>query len=335
MKLTHLHIAMLAHAANVAYCHAIGDTVPPLWDDTDEAHRASVLAGVVMYEENPEATPETAHESWMERKVAEGWTHGAKKNAKQKKHPCLVPYDKLPPEQRVKDYLFRSIVLTGLGINIDDPEGDALEGPEHAATIEQLYQTLDMQNEMLRSVGGALERAGVTECDDPGKAIDMLVAELKQGEGALRLRPSVEAVPLGHVAVKYIGRRERYTDRRYKTGLSFDRGQVRPLPLDLARRFLKHADLFERADVALVADHDETDADDDTSEALRRLQEKQRQRDDEANRVLDIKDQVQRMEASELATFAQEKFRMELDKTKPADALRADVLALIDQFGVV
>jgi len=38
----------------------------------------------------------------------------------------------------------------------------------------------------LKSVSAALERAGVTECDDPGEAIDVLVAELAALRGAIK-----------------------------------------------------------------------------------------------------------------------------------------------------
>lgn len=32
------------------------------------------------------------------------------KITKEKRHPCLVPCDQLPAEQRVKDYLFGAII---------------------------------------------------------------------------------------------------------------------------------------------------------------------------------------------------------------------------------
>ena len=35
---------------------------------------------------------------------------GPVKNPDAREHPCLVPFDALPLEQKVKDYLFRSVV---------------------------------------------------------------------------------------------------------------------------------------------------------------------------------------------------------------------------------
>lgn len=51
------------------------------------------------------------------------------------------------------------------------------------------------------------------------------------------------------VAVQYIGRRPSYIDRLYGTGLSFDAEQVRDLPASIAKNFLRHGDLFQRAAV--------------------------------------------------------------------------------------
>ena len=41
-------------------------------------------------------------------------SYGAIKEPEIKRHPCLVPFDHLPIEQRAKDYIFRAIVLASL-----------------------------------------------------------------------------------------------------------------------------------------------------------------------------------------------------------------------------
>jgi len=48
------------------------------------------------------------------------------------------------------------------------------------------------------------------------------------------------------VSIKYIGKREPWPDRLYRTGLVFDCNQVRTIPWDMARKFLRHEDLFEK-----------------------------------------------------------------------------------------
>ena len=41
------------------------------------------------------------------------------------------------------------------------------------------------------------------------------------------------------VSIKYIGKREPWHDRLYRTGLVFDCNQVRSIPWDMARKFLQ------------------------------------------------------------------------------------------------
>jgi len=59
---------------------------------------------------NPDAPPSASHDSWSAEKVADGWVYGPVKDPEAKQHPCLVPYDDLPVEQRTKDYLFQAVV---------------------------------------------------------------------------------------------------------------------------------------------------------------------------------------------------------------------------------
>lgn len=103
-------IARVAHTINRAYCQSIGDDSQPEWDHAPEWQRSSLLAGVDMHLANPDATPEESHAAWLETKLAEGWTYGPEKDVQARQHPCCVPYDALPPEQKSKDYLFRAVV---------------------------------------------------------------------------------------------------------------------------------------------------------------------------------------------------------------------------------
>ena len=63
-----------------------------------------------MHLANPDATPEDSHASWLAQKAADGWTYGRVKDPDAKRHPCMVPYNQLPAEQRAKDYLFKGVV---------------------------------------------------------------------------------------------------------------------------------------------------------------------------------------------------------------------------------
>lgn len=42
------------------------------------------------------------HEVWAKSRMDQGWTYGPARNDAQKIHPCLVPYEELPEEE--KDY---------------------------------------------------------------------------------------------------------------------------------------------------------------------------------------------------------------------------------------
>lgn len=46
----------------------------------------------------------------MKAKEEDGWVYGPEKDAEKKVHPCMVPYDQLPKEQRMKDVLFGAVV---------------------------------------------------------------------------------------------------------------------------------------------------------------------------------------------------------------------------------
>lgn len=43
------------------------------------------------------------HDRWMAAKRRDGWRHGPTKDSDAKTHPCLVPYDQLPPDEQEKD----------------------------------------------------------------------------------------------------------------------------------------------------------------------------------------------------------------------------------------
>jgi hypothetical protein len=102
-------IARLAHEVNRAYCEALGDTTQKPWDEAPLWARDSAIAGVKAHLAM-DISPRESHELWCQHKVVEGWSWGITKDPAAKKHPCLVPYDSLPLEQRVKDYLFAGVV---------------------------------------------------------------------------------------------------------------------------------------------------------------------------------------------------------------------------------
>lgn len=67
------------------------------------------MNGVEFHIKN-KTTPEDSHKNWMEHKLKDGWKYGEVKDEVLKTHPCLVPYNELPENQKVKDYLFKAVV---------------------------------------------------------------------------------------------------------------------------------------------------------------------------------------------------------------------------------
>lgn len=107
-------IARVCHEANRAYCLMLGDASQPEWNNAPDWQRESARNGVrqavrghggyrVMNED------EERHNSWLEEKLRAGWTYGPTKDPERKRHPCMLPYASLPPEQRRKDVLFGAI----------------------------------------------------------------------------------------------------------------------------------------------------------------------------------------------------------------------------------
>jgi len=103
-------VAKFAHDMNAAYCRAIGDDSQPSWEDAPDWQKESAMKGVQFCLSNPDAPPSANHDSWLEVKKADGWKYGPVKDEVKKEHPCFVPYDELPVEQKVKDYLFKQVV---------------------------------------------------------------------------------------------------------------------------------------------------------------------------------------------------------------------------------
>lgn len=108
--MTKKNIARVAHNINKAFCEATGDHSQPTWDEAPDWQKDSAIAGVEAHIDNPGMTPEMSHQSWMKQKEEDGWKYGPEKNPETKEHPAFLPYDQLPSQQKVKDYLFKAVV---------------------------------------------------------------------------------------------------------------------------------------------------------------------------------------------------------------------------------
>lgn len=292
-------IAMMCHAINAAYCQSMGDDSQPTWDDAPDWQRNSAIAGVEMHLANPDATPEQSHESWYKVKEAEGWKYGEVKDMEKKEHPCFLPYEELPDEQKAKDYLFRTTVH--LVKHLPDPE-DYLA---LSAEVVNLRQKVEHQKNV------AINTATITPTN---------VVQKSAG-----------------VSIQYIGNKSLYTDHLYESALTFEQGQVRSIPSDLATKFLKHPE-FTRYDgepESISGESTEQGLDDDTSSILNRSKEKQQEEIDKENKILDEIETIGKMTKAGLVQYALEKYEQKLSPQKNLDELKESVTQMIHQYGVV
>ena len=100
--------ARVAYEANRAYCLAVGDNSQAPWEAAPEWQQTSYINGVEGVLQGN--TPEQSHESWLKEKEENGWKYGPVKDPEKKEHPCMVPYDQLPEEQKIKDDIFVGVV---------------------------------------------------------------------------------------------------------------------------------------------------------------------------------------------------------------------------------
>jgi len=100
--------AHAAHEANRAYCLALGDASHAPWESAPDWQKDSVRLGVAGVLRGN--SPSRSHAAWCEYKTAHGWRLGPVKDVEKKEHPCLLPYDQLPPAQQAKDAIFVATV---------------------------------------------------------------------------------------------------------------------------------------------------------------------------------------------------------------------------------
>lgn len=103
-------IARICHEANRAYCESVEDFSQPCWNEAHEHMITSTIDGILYVIANPDTNPEQIHENWMRSKADHGWIYGHLKDPIKRTHPCMVAYDRLPEEQKIKDRIFISLV---------------------------------------------------------------------------------------------------------------------------------------------------------------------------------------------------------------------------------
>lgn len=103
-------VARICHEVNRGYCEFLGDHSQVPWDSAPENIKQSSIDGVQSILDGTVKKPSDSHENWMRFKIQDGWVYGPTKDAERKEHPCTVPYETLPAEQRAKDHIFFAVV---------------------------------------------------------------------------------------------------------------------------------------------------------------------------------------------------------------------------------
>ena len=76
---------------------AFSESYNPRPVDTSEINLPTDLLPLI------EKMAKNVHEVWAEERIRQGWTYGEIRDDVKKKHPCLVPYEELPEEEKVYD----------------------------------------------------------------------------------------------------------------------------------------------------------------------------------------------------------------------------------------
>lgn len=123
------------------------------------------------------------------------------------------------------------------------------------------------------------------------------------------------------IKIKYVGVRPVYRENLYGTGIVFDKDQVVEVETSTAIKMLKHQDQYVRAEADEVAvDPVVIDPPEDKGE--------------EEENAQTTRDTIATMDKAALESFAKVHFSVDLDKRKGLGTLRAQVVGLVDQYGL-
>ena len=75
--------------------------------------------------------PEEVHQEFVNRLTADGWTYATEINREGKKHPRILPWNKLPSQQRARETVFAGVVrVMAMAFGIDSKKGALKPGEE-------------------------------------------------------------------------------------------------------------------------------------------------------------------------------------------------------------
>lgn len=134
------------------------------------------------------------------------------------------------------------------------------------------------------------------------------------------------------IGVTYTGNEDPFVDRIYRSRLTFEHGQTRELPPDLAAKFLQHADVFQAAGEAKAKKP--AKAKDDTQEQLEAAEKAEGERREQENTRFEVHQQIDKMDKAAMRDFAKTNFKVEFPGALGEARMRDQVKGLVDQYGM-
>lgn len=133
------------------------------------------------------------------------------------------------------------------------------------------------------------------------------------------------------IGVTYTGSEDPFVDRIYRSRLTFEHGQTRELPPELAAKFLQHADVFQAAEAKAKKS---AKAKDDTQEQLEAAEKAEGERREQENTRFEVHQQIDKMDKAAMRDFAKTNFKVEFPGALGEAKMREQVKGLVDQYGM-
>lgn len=134
------------------------------------------------------------------------------------------------------------------------------------------------------------------------------------------------------IGVTYTGSEDPFVDRIYRSRLTFEHGQTRELPPELAAKFLQHADVFQAAGEAKAKKPAKSK--DDTQEQLEAAEKAESERREQENTRFEVHQQIDKMDKAAMRDFAKTNFKVEFPGALGEAKMREHVKGLVDQYGM-
>ena len=134
------------------------------------------------------------------------------------------------------------------------------------------------------------------------------------------------------IGVTYTGSEDPFVDRIYRSRLTFEHGQTRELPPELAAKFLQHADVFQAAGEAKAKKPAKSK--DDTQEQLEAAEKAESERREQENTRFEVHQQIDKMDKAAMRDFAKTNFKVEFPGALGEAKMRDQVKGLVDQYGM-